>query len=289
MAGSITDLLDRVTDSNTVRPIIASLASPGKAIGAASLNLDAATSWTTETAIHFSIYETMTVGSVTVKDTTTQTDWKGTLSGVAISNLTLTGGTDRSYTAGAVVELTPTARYAKDLYDWATVGHNQNGTHKAFTESSIVPTAALQDNAVTIAKIANEAWSSWAPAYVNFTLGNGTLSYAKYLKVGRTVHFRIRVILGTTSAVSGNIRFSLPINTADYVNSDTALNGTVALVDTGSSYIVGIPRPYSTSTIEIVAMSSGGANVGTTNLSSTAPFTWGSGDVWSAAGSYESA
>jgi len=289
MPGNITDLLTRVTDSNTGRPVIADLASPGKAIGASSINLSATTNWTLESVVYISIYETMTVGSVTVKDPTTQTDWKGTLSGTTISNLTITGGTDREYTAGAKVEQTATSRLAKDQYDMLTVGHNQNGTHKAFTESSIVPTAAIQDNAVTTAKVANEAWTSWSPAYVNFSLGNGTLSYAKYLKVGRVVHFRIRVILGTTSTVSGNIRFTLPINTADYVNSDTALNGTAALVDTGSSYIAGIPRPYSVNSIELVAMSSAAANVGTTNLSSTSPFTWGTADVWSAAGSYESA
>lgn len=156
MAGNITDLLDRVTDSSTGRPIIGELASPGKAIGAASLNITAATNWTTESAIHFSIYETQVVGTVTVKDTSTQTDWKGTLAGTTISSLTLTGGTDRAYTAGAIVEITPTARYAKDIYDHLIVGHNQNGTHKAFTESNIVPTAALQDNAVTTAKITDK-------------------------------------------------------------------------------------------------------------------------------------
>lgn len=143
MAGVITDLIDRVSDSSTGRPVIATLAAPGKAIAAASINLDAATNWTTSSAIHFSIYETVTVGSVTVKDASTQTDWKGTLAGVAVGNLTLTGGTDRAYTAGAKVELTPTSRYGKDIYDWAMSQHNQNGTHAAVTATSLTSSNGL--------------------------------------------------------------------------------------------------------------------------------------------------
>lgn len=130
MAAAITDLLDRVTDSSTGRPVISSLAGT-KAIAAPSITLSDATNWTTTTAIHFSIYATITIGGVTVKDPTTQTDWKGVLTGSTISNLTITGGTDRSYSAGAIVEITPTARFAKDLYDWATAHANQDGSLKA--------------------------------------------------------------------------------------------------------------------------------------------------------------
>jgi hypothetical protein len=136
MAAAITDLLDRVTDSATGRPVISALAGT-KAIGAPSLTLSDATNWTTSAAIHFSIYTTVTVGGVTVKDPTSQTDWKGVLTGSTISSLTITGGTDRSYNAGAIVEITPTARYAKDLYDWAVAHANQDGSLK----SSAVQTA----------------------------------------------------------------------------------------------------------------------------------------------------
>ncbi len=125
---SITDLLDRVSDSTTSSPIIGALAAPGKAIAASSINLVAATNWTTTTAIHISIYVKTSAG---VKDPTTQTDWKGTLAGTTVSTLTLTGGTDRTYNAGDIVELTPTSRYAKDLYDWAIAHANVDGSLKA--------------------------------------------------------------------------------------------------------------------------------------------------------------
>lgn len=130
MAAGITDTLDRVTDSTTGRPVISALASPGKAMAAATINLTDVTNWTTTTVIHFTIYNTITVAGVQIKDVSTQTDWKGTLAGTTISNLTITGGTDRAYTAGAVVELTPTSRWAKDLYDNVSAHSNQDGTLK---------------------------------------------------------------------------------------------------------------------------------------------------------------
>ena len=131
MAAGITDTLSRVTDSTTGRPVIALLANPGKAIGANSININDATNWTTQSAIHFSIFETITVAGVTIKDTSTQTDWKGVLAGTTITNLTITGGADRAYTAGALVELTPTSRYAKDLYDNISAHANQDGSLKS--------------------------------------------------------------------------------------------------------------------------------------------------------------
>lgn len=130
MPAATTDLFDRVSDSATTRPVVASLAAPGKAIGAASINLADATGWTVESKIHFTIYNTVTINGVAVKDPSTQTDWQGTLIGTTISNLTLTGGIDRAYVTGAIVELTLTAKAMKDLYDGLAVAHNPTGTLK---------------------------------------------------------------------------------------------------------------------------------------------------------------
>jgi len=63
------------------------------------------------------------------------------------------------------------------------------------------------------------AWQSWAPNWTNFTVGNGTV-VAKYIQIGKTVHFKIKVTLGSTSSVSGAITFSLPTDShADYGTS----------------------------------------------------------------------
>lgn len=245
MAANITDLVSRVSDSNTGRPIIGELASPGKALAAASINLAASTNWTTESAIHFAIYETTTVGNLTVKDPTTQTDWKGTLSGTTIGNLTITGGTDRAYTAGAIVEITPTARYAKDMYDWAMNGHNQNGTHKVFTESAIIPTAAIQDGAVTGIKL-NLSKTTDANGWTVYDYGN----WKEYIKTFGTYS-------QTANAGLANERYTLVSNQAGPVDITNGSTGVYILAHTTAGNepdrIVPVVAAYTTTTFGISA------------------------------------
>lgn len=298
MPGVITDLVDRVSDSSTGRPIIATLAAPGKTIGAASINLVAATNWTTSSAIHFSMYETTVVGSTVVKDASTQTDWKGTLSGVAVGNLTLTGGTDRAYTAGAIVELTPTSRYAKDLYDWAMTGHNQNGTHKTFTESSIIPTAAIQDSAITVAKVADAsltraklnaaagelagAWESYTPTLAGFTLGNGTMR-AKYYRIGKFYTVKVAVTSGTTSATTNPIVITNPVASIAYIPTEPlgigkykTFHGPVVCNDANTVTL----RWYTVT----------GSGITESTITSTSPdVLGGAGQTWFATWTYEAA
>jgi len=49
-------------------------------------------------------------------------------------------------------------------------------------------------------------------AFTNFTLGNGTVNEARYAQVNDFVHYYGRVTLGSTSAVSGTIGVSVPVN-----------------------------------------------------------------------------
>lgn len=214
MAASITDLLDRVTDSTTGRPVISALGGSGKAIAAPSVTITDATNWTTTTAIHFSIYNTQVVGGITVKDPTTQTDWKGTLSGTTISNLTLTGGTDRTYVAGAIIELTPTARFQKDLYDLLALLFNQDGSLKSapvqtalgLGASSLNGWNALGFTPSTVTALGNRSYS------LLFTGQDltGTLSPGTRLRTTRTVPAPTQCtsLNGTTqfySRVSGSV------------------------------------------------------------------------------------
>lgn len=123
------DKLSQSSSSNTGRPVSAALTGAGHSIAGTSVTINVATNWPTTTKIYFAIFETITVGGLTVKDTTTQTDWTGDLSTLTISNMVLVGGVDRDYSAGAIVELTPVAKQWKDLYDWADVGHTIEGLH----------------------------------------------------------------------------------------------------------------------------------------------------------------
>jgi hypothetical protein len=153
MSASISDKLDRVSDSTTARPVLAQLVTPGKAIGATSITVNSLSNWTTTTKVHFAIYNLTSAG---VKDPTTQTDWTGIVSGNTITNLTLTGGTDQTYNPGAIVDPTPTAAWAKDLYDNISSFANQNGT---------LQTAAVQ----AALNIGNTPAAGWTPIGTTFT------------------------------------------------------------------------------------------------------------------------
>src|SRR5262245_14617589 len=53
------------------------------------------------------------------------------------------------------------------------------------------------------------AWTTWTPTLANLTLGNGTVT-AKYRRLGKTVDYRFKFVLGSTSAVGTSPRFTLP-------------------------------------------------------------------------------
>ena len=54
------------------------------------------------------------------------------------------------------------------------------------------------------------AWSLYTPTWTNLTVGNGTVN-AAYSQVGKTVHFRVGILWGTTTSASGNWYPSLPV------------------------------------------------------------------------------
>ena len=123
MAASINDKFTAATNSS--RPAATTLSSNHTG-GDTTINCVALTGWPTNTAVHFIMYNLDANGN---KIAGSQTDWKGVVSGVTITNMQLKAGTDSGYTVGAVVECAPTAYCAKDLSDGLLVAHNQDGTH----------------------------------------------------------------------------------------------------------------------------------------------------------------
>lgn len=188
---AITDKLSQASSSNSGRPVTASLSGSGHTLGGTSITINDATNWSTVSVIYFSIYTTTTVGSATVKDTTSQTDWKGTLSGTTISNMTIVGGTDRDYVAGSIVELTPLARQWKDLYDWGTAEHKQTGAHSDVTADSIT----VEDIEITgdLTVTGSVAAGGWTPLGATASVSTGYNQSNKSFEIA------------TSSDVSGNV------------------------------------------------------------------------------------
>lgn len=132
------------------------------------------------------------------------------------------------------------------------------------------------------------SWIVWTPTWTNLTVGNGTLT-AKYIQIGKTVYFTLKLVWGSTTSMSGFPQVSLPATAAaDYsynhklgicVNKDTS----ATLLYTGfalwqSSTSMGIYHVLTNSTYASYEGSSG-----------SAPFTWTTSDIIAIDGEYEAA
>jgi hypothetical protein len=130
-------------------------------------------------------------------------------------------------------------------------------------------------------------WKSWTPTFTN--LSGGTLNYAKYTQIGKTVHFRFKYTLGG-AGVSGSVTFSLPVNlNADYNSTADYIHGTASLFDFGTASYIGVIRWASSSTLTIRALNAALSYAAGGDLSSSVPHTWANTDVIQVTGTYEAA
>lgn len=127
------------------------------------------------------------------------------------------------------------------------------------------------------------AWSTWSPTFGNFTVGNATVT-ARYVQIGKTVHYRLAVTLGNTSAMGTNPYFTLPVTAVSM--GATEPMGVASLRDEGTADYQANVRVNSTTTAGLFSL---GASSVHTAISSTAPFTWTTNDKFYAQGTYEAA
>lgn len=141
-------------------------------------------------------------------------------------------------------------------------------------------TAALAD-------ILPGAWTSYTPTLAGgWALGNATHT-ATYTRVGRLVIFDVSITLGTTTTKGTDLRVAYPVTAAD---GAVAANGvSCALVDTGTATYYGLAVDGGTSNPELRVMNSSGTYVTATQITSTLPFTWTTGDRIDVFGVYEAA
>lgn len=128
-------------------------------------------------------------------------------------------------------------------------------------------------------------WKDWTPTLTN--LAGGTLNYAKYTQIGKTVHFRLQYTLGG-AGVSGNVVITLPVTSIDYLTGNYDI-GLANCADTGTGNFAGVIKWVSTTTARPLVIQSGGTYASYGALSSTVPFTWASTDILTISGTYEAA
>ena len=128
-------------------------------------------------------------------------------------------------------------------------------------------------------------WTTWTPSIGNFTLGNGTANY-RYSQDGKTVTVDFNIVLGSTTSVSGNPNFSLPVE-AKYDRA--AFTG--AYTDAGAGFFAGIAllEQGAYSFISLKAINASGTYATFSDVGSAVPFTWTTNDEINFQFTYEAA
>ncbi len=133
-------------------------------------------------------------------------------------------------------------------------------------------------------------WDSYTPVFANVTLGTGSTISAAYTRLGRTIHWRAHLILGTGGAVTGTVTVSLPVNATPEVFANLGAVGTAIYDDASASMIIGAYEYNTASTVRLLLVGAGGTYTDRANfITATTPFTWTTSDKIRLAGTYEAA
>jgi len=133
----------------------------------------------------------------------------------------------------------------------------------------------------------HEVWTSWTPTFVNFTIGNGTVTGA-YARVGRTIHFYFKVVLGSTSSMGSGPTYTLPAAAAARYSSGTIdVMAHIGIADTGTANFGGVSYWDSSTTGKLQAWTASGTYIQASSFTSTIPMTWASTDAFVVYGTYE--
>lgn len=108
--------------------------------------------------------------------------------------------------------------------------------------------------------------TSWTPSWTNLSVGNGVVT-ASYSRSGDSVQANVKLVLGSTSSVSGSVSTTLPVATT---STQPHVGGAV-LTDAGTRTYCG--NSFQNGSSITVFHTEG---VGT--ITSTSPFTWTTND-----------
>lgn len=162
-----------------------------------------------------------------------------------------------------------------------------NLTPKTWTAGSPVLASEMNTEVRDVTNGLQAAWDTWVPTLAGFTLGNGTM-VAKFIRYGKTVHYRLIFTAGTTSTFTSTFTVTLPAQMhADY-SGGTLGAGFLVDASVGSSSRTG-------ATVHPASVGSNTAALVVDRIASNAlvtnavPWTWATGDTLSMSGTYEAA
>jgi hypothetical protein len=182
----ITDLLATVGAPGSAT----SLAAPGKAVGATSINITSAINWPSVAGniVFFAIRNvtTPTTANPSGIVAASYTEWKGTITGTVISNLQIQPGPngDQIYTAGTNTQvfIPVTASRENALVTWGSTHADLQGNLLPSAVQTAIGTGGiaasnLAANAVTFPKLLSTIYSGQVQTYTNTGSAGGTFSY----------------------------------------------------------------------------------------------------------------
>jgi hypothetical protein len=131
-------------------------------------------------------------------------------------------------------------------------------------------------------------WTTWTPTWTNLSVGNGTVT-ARYAQINKVVHLRLSLTFGSTTSVSGNVTFTLPVTASS--TATIATHGVAQFNDASvPTAVAGVVRVASTTTAQFVVMDGASAWLTFFTLTASRPFaSWATDDVMMATLTYEAA
>ena len=124
-------------------------------------------------------------------------------------------------------------------------------------------------------------YTAYTPTLGQITIGNGTIE-TKYCRVNNFVHYYGKITFGSTTSITGaNANFSLPL-TADVpaTNISTAMGKCYFYDVSAGTFFAGTVAMANSTTVYGGINTASGTYVQWGGWSSTAPFTWATGDFY---------
>jgi len=132
-------------------------------------------------------------------------------------------------------------------------------------------------------------YTSYTPTLTAITIGNGTLT-GQYARVNDFVHVTGSFTLGSTSAITGSIGISPPLNINASMAYAASPLGFANLYDTSSGAMNNLQVLWASATeMRIRAINTAGAYSIMVVTSATVPLTWAVGDILTWQATYRAA
>jgi hypothetical protein len=141
----------------------------------------------------------------------------------------------------------------------------------------------LEDEVTAIETDLLKAWTVFTPTWTNLTIGDASVNSGKYLQVGKIVWFRLALVWGSTTAISGNVSVNFPVAAATG-GSFTVGRGEAIDASTGDAFE--LHARLASGTVFALFTDNGTKLVA---AAATVPFTWTTSDELHLLGFYEAA